>query len=161
MKHSGYGFAPSLVHGAFAVLLGLVTVAAANAAPQADAPARMRVELIDQARNMMGTPYVWGGATPDGFDCSGLVQYSFYQIGVKVPRTAALQVEASQPVAIDSLRPGDLLFFDTTNRYSHVGIYVGKGRFIHAPRTGRDVSISTLHSPYWNDALSRAGSFLN
>jgi len=161
MKHPGYGFAPSLVHGAFAVLLGLVTVAAANAAARADAPARMRAELIDQARNMMGTPYVWGGATPDGFDCSGLVQYSFYQIGVEVPRTAALQVEASQPVSIDSLRPGDLLFFDTTKRYSHVGIYVGKGRFIHAPRTGRAVSISTLHSPYWNDALSRAGSFLN
>ncbi|MBA2492828.1 MAG: C40 family peptidase [Gammaproteobacteria bacterium] len=161
MKQSGYGFPPSLGRSALVVLLGLATVVGANASPRADGPARMRIELIDQARNMMGTPYVWGGVTPDGFDCSGLVQYSFYQIGVEVPRTAALQVEASQPVSIDSLRPGDLLFFDTTDRYSHVGIYVGNGRFIHAPRTGRDVSISTLHSPYWNDALSRAGSFLN
>lgn len=160
MKQPGHGFSPPLVHCAFALLLYLTAVLA-SAPVRADAPVEMRSELIDYARGMLGTPYVWGGATPDGFDCSGLVQYSFDQIGVEVPRTAALQFEASQPVAIDSLRPGDLLFFDTTDQYSHVGIYVGDGRFIHAPRSGRDVTVSNLHSHYWNAALSRAGSFLN
>ncbi|MGH8503172.1 MAG: C40 family peptidase [Gammaproteobacteria bacterium] len=139
----------------------MIAAAPAGAAPRADAPAVIRGELVGYARSMLGAPYVWGGATPDGFDCSGLVQYSFGHIGVQVPRTAEMQFEASQPVAIDSLRPGDLLFFDTSDRYSHVGIYVGNGRFIHAPRTGRDVTISTIDSPYWSQALSRAGSFLN
>ncbi len=144
-----------------ALLLTMIAAAPAGAAPRADAPAVIRGELVGYARSMLGAPYVWGGATPDGFDCSGLVQYSFGHIGVQVPRTAEMQFEASQPVAIDSLRPGDLLFFDTSDRYSHVGIYVGNGRFIHAPRTGRDVTISTIDSPYWSQALSRAGSFLN
>ncbi len=122
---------------------------------------KIRKELIRYARRQLGTPYVWGGTTPNGFDCSGLVQYSYAKIGVYVPRTAVQQLNASQPVPIEELKPGDLLFFDTTGRYSHVGIYVGNGKFIHAPRTGKDVSTATLDDPYWASALSRAGAFLN
>lgn len=135
-------------------LCACATVALANGKPA-------RSEIVEYARAMLGTPYVWGGTSPDGFDCSGLVQYSYGKVGVEVPRTAALQVEAAQPVSIDGLRPGDLVFFDTNGSYGHVGIYVGHGKFIHAPRTGKDVRISTLDNPYWGDALARAGAFLN
>jgi len=147
------------------ILLWLSAIAAYMSAPASrangEAPAHIRNELIHYARSALGTPYVWGGTGPDGFDCSGLVQYSYGRIGVDLPRTAVQQLTTSQPVAIDKLKPGDLLFFDTTGRYSHVGIYVGDGKFIHAPRTGKDVSTATLNNPYWHNALSRAGAFLN
>ncbi len=146
-------------------ILWLATFGTFASAPpvhaQGQVSAEIRSELIEYARHALGKPYVWGGASPEGFDCSGLVQYSYGRAGIRVPRTAAEQRAASKPLDVSRLKPGDLLFFDTTHRYSHVGIYLGKGRFIHAPSHGKTVSVSNLSNPYWQAALSYVGSFLN
>lgn len=92
--------------------------------------------IIDLARQFLGVPYVWGGSSPNGFDCSGFVQYVYAQKGIHLPRTADIQATAGRPVAKSDLQPGDLVFFagDYVN-ISHVGIYVGDGKMIHASTT--------------------------
>ena len=102
------------------------------------------------ALKQVGIPYVWGGNTPKGFDCSGLIQYSYARAGVEFPRATVTQRKASRYVSRASLRPGDLVFFHIDGkRYSHLGMYVGDGRFVHAPRTGKVVSTASLDNPYW------------
>jgi cell wall-associated NlpC family hydrolase len=105
---------------------------------------------------MLGKPYRFGGATPSaGFDCSGLVQFSFRQAGVTVPHNTEKQRLASRPVRRADLRRGDLIFFDLEGKKnSHVGIYVGGGKFVHAPSSGKDVRSDRLDSPYWKKHLS-------
>jgi cell wall-associated NlpC family hydrolase len=93
-----------------------------------------------------GAPYRWGGAGPSGFDCSGLVQYVYAQIGVWLPRSAAMQYQYGTPISRDSLEPGDLVFFD---RLRHAGIYIGQGRFIHSRQTGRRVGVATLDEDWY------------
>jgi cell wall-associated NlpC family hydrolase len=93
----------------------------------------------------LGVPYVWGGSTPRGFDCSGLVSYVFAQIGVSLPHSSYSQFGMGTAVSISQLQPGDLVFFTGA---SHVGIYIGGGQFIHAPHTGDVVKISSLSGYY-------------
>ncbi len=112
------------------------------------------------ARDMVGTPYLYGGANPRGFDCSGLVYYSYRKASVKVPRTTTEQFRQSKRVKMSRLRPGDLIFFRLSQRkLSHVGIYAGNGKFIHSPSSGKRVSYGSLDNPYWKARVIGAGRF--
>ena len=101
---------------------------------------------VGLAMQYLGTPYVWGGAAPGGFDCSGLVMFVYGQLGVALPHHAADQYNYGVPVSRDQLEPGDLVFFDGLG---HVGIYIGGGQFIHAPHTGDVVKISSLNDSWY------------
>lgn len=105
---------------------------------------------------MVGKPYRYGGASPStGFDCSGLVHFSYRQAGIKVPRSTEDLLRASSAVRGSNLRRGDLLFFDQEGKKkSHVGIYLGDGRFVHAPSSGKRVRTDTLDSKYWKKHLA-------
>ena len=109
-----------------------------------------------RAANLVGMPYRFGGASPvDGFDCSGLIYFSYREAGVTVPRTTEAQRLAARPVKTAELRPGDLVFFDLQGmKNSHVGIYAGRGSFVHAPSTGKDVRLDQLDSAFWKKQLS-------
>ena len=109
------------------------------------------------ALDQVGVPYRYGGSTPSGFDCSGLVQYSYTKAGVRVPRTTGQLWAAASPVGHNELRAGDLLFFRIEGKMSHVGMYLGQQRFVHAPQSGRTVSVASLNSPFYKAALLRAG----
>ena len=98
-------------------------------------------EAATIALRYLGVPYLWGGATPAGFDCSGLVMYVYAQLGISLPHFAAAQYTLGSPVDRDQLQPGDLVFFENLN---HVGIYIGGGQVVHAPTTGDVVKISNL-----------------
>lgn len=110
-------------------------------------------EVLSRAVNVLGTPYRWGGSSPKkGFDCSGLVKYAFNDVAdVDLPRTSnAMARGQGVKVAKGDLKPGDLIFFNIkSRRVNHVAIYLGNDRFIHAPRTGKRVSIDSLDKPYW------------
>jgi murein DD-endopeptidase len=115
-------------------------------------------EIALRAISQLGKPYVWGGADLEGFDCSGLVRFIYDQVGIAVPRTAAEQFSAAKPIELAVLKPGDLLFFRTQGqRISHVAIYTGEGRFIHAPRTGQPVEFRMLDDQYYRARLAGAG----
>lgn len=114
-------------------------------------------EMAMRAMALLGAPYRYGGAGPRSFDCSGLVRYVHAQLGIEVPRTAAQQYATAAPVDLDELQPGDLLFFRIEGRVSHVAIYTGAGRFIHAPQTGRNVELRTLDDGYYRPRLASAG----
>ena len=107
-------------------------------------------KLISTSMQYIGVPYVFGGTSPYGFDCSGFVQYVFAKCGISLPRTADVQFEVGTPVSTTDLRPGDAVFFETyTYGASHVGIYIGDGNFIHAS-SSRGVTISSLGSSYYS-----------
>jgi len=103
---------------------------------------------VGRVRTFLGTPYLWGGASPAGFDCSGLVQYVYGLLGARLPRVAEDQARAGTPVPRDQLAPGDVVFFaDSTGYVHHEGIYLGDGTFIHAPHTGDVVRVASLSAP--------------
>lgn len=165
------------------VAAGLVALAGCSWAPARDAPAPEdsggwlswgdarsgapgtlsepgAAGIVSLAEQMLGVPYRWGGRTPAGFDCSGLVQYTFERAGYRVPRTSRAQHRAASPVPINEARPGDLVFFAESGRVSHVGIYVGDGRFIHAPSTGQRVKVSSIREAWYRQRFAGAGRIL-
>src|SRR5258705_2200489 len=111
------------------------------------------------ALELIGIRYKWGGNSPATvLDCSGLVRYVFQQVtGVTLPRTARDMSRLGEQIAVPDLQPGDLVFFDTRHfAFSHVGIYLGDNRFVHAPRRGRDVEVATLDSSFWQKRFNGA-----
>jgi cell wall-associated NlpC family hydrolase len=119
--------------------------------------AEMGGQAADNALKMVGRPYRYGGASPSGFDCSGLVLYSYKQAGLSLPHGTDKQRSLSRPVKVADLRRGDLLFFNQEGKkYGHVAIYVGNGNFVHAPSSGKSVRRDRLDSPYWQRHLSEA-----
>ena len=122
-----------------------VSSSSGESAPVGPAPPPTHSSVVAIAERYLGVPYVWGGASPSGFDCSGLVMYVFAQVGVSLPHSSYSQYGMGSPVSRDQLQPGDLVFFDGLG---HVGIYVGGGSFIHAPHTGDVVKISSISGWY-------------
>jgi cell wall-associated NlpC family hydrolase len=116
-------------------------------------------DLAIYALGLIGVDYKFGGTTPErGLDCSGLVRYVFQQVtGVTLPRTAQEISRLGEKIPVAELLPGDLVFFNTRRlQFSHVGIYLGEGRFIHAPRQGGEVEIVTLSKGYWQKRFDGA-----
>ena len=115
--------------------------------------------LLRRALALLGTPYRWGGSSPDGgFDCSGLVGYVFRTaLGIELPRISRDMARDGELVDRSALAAGDLVFFSRRGkRVDHVGIYLGEGRFVHAPRTGKDVMVSDLDHGYWSKKFMQA-----
>ncbi len=120
---------------------------------------RTAEDLTASALDLLGIRYQWGGTSPQtGLDCSGLVQFVFQQVtGVTLPRSAKEMSRLGDKVALADLRPGDLVFFNTRRfAFSHVGIYLGDNRFIHAPRRGREVEIAAIDAGYWQKHFNGA-----
>ena len=114
--------------------------------------------LVRTAMSLVGTPYVWGGTTTTGFDCSGFTYYAFSRLGIRIPRTADAQFATGRPIAGDPL-PGDLVFFQTYDYgASHVGIYLGNGQFVNS--IGNDVHVASFASPYFRSRYLGARRFL-
>jgi cell wall-associated NlpC family hydrolase len=127
----------------------------ARAGPQQPAAIGERAAAV--ALQQVGAPYRYGGSSPAGFDCSGLVHYSYARAGMPVARTTAALWSTLAPVDSGRMRTGDLLFFRIEGKVSHVGLYLGGGRFVHAPSSGRRVAVENLDDAFYRQALIRAG----
>ncbi len=131
----------------------------AEAVP-AHAPAMQRSvgeRAATVAVRQVGVPYRYGGDGTDGFDCSGLVHYAYARAGKTVPRTTGDLWRRTRPVQERELEVGDVMFFDIDGKMSHVGLYLGSGRFVHAPSSGREVTVADLDSGYYRNAFIRGG----
>ena len=136
--------------------LSLLVLGACSSAPK-QAEADVGARAARHALEMQGKPYRPGGNSPRGFDCSGLVQYSYSQVDLRLPRSTEGLWSGSRAVSRNDIRPGDLLFFHQEGkRNSHVAIYLGNNRFVHAPSSGKTVSTASLTDRYWNQHFSAA-----
>ena len=145
-----------------AFLFTIISLGACSSNPGKSYSSKPHVKsekIVRVAESMIGRPYKYGGKSPrNGFDCSGLVYYSHLKNGIDLPRTSYAQYKATQPVPRKALRRGDLLFFRVSSRkVSHVGIYLGDNLFVHAPSSGKEVSVAELDSPYWSKRFIRGG----
>jgi len=107
-------------------------------------------EIIAYSYNFIGVPYVSGGMSPSGFDCSGYIKYVFGNFNINMPRTAAEQYQAGQAVSVSEAKPGDLVAFKTGSYISHIGIYLGGDKFISAT-SSRGIAVASVYDPYWGD----------
>jgi len=148
------------------LVIAVLAVAGCASTPQkapvaSSGSTRPTAELGGQAAatalKMVGKPYRYGGSSPGGFDCSGLVLYSYKQAGFSLPHSTDKQRSLSRGIKLAELRRGDLLFFNQEGKkYGHVAVYVGDGKFVHAPSSGKSVRSDRLDNPYWKKHLSEA-----
>ena len=129
--------------------------------PEVPASGETGASIAGLALSMVGVPYLYGGARPDqGFDCSGLVYYTYRSNGLDVPRTSRAQFAAARKISLAQAAAGDLVFFQDEAKLSHVGIYLGDGRFVHAPSTGGAVRVADVDAPYSRRHLVAVGRLL-
>lgn len=115
-------------------------------------------KIANLAKTLLGSPYKYGGASPKGFDCSGLVYYTHEKLGIRTPRTSFQQYKRAKNIKLSQLNSGDLVFFTLNKKsISHVGIYIGKGQFVHAPQSGKRVAINHLNDDYWRSRIVSGG----
>ncbi|MGH8507012.1 MAG: C40 family peptidase [Stenotrophobium sp.] len=139
----------------FALLLGLSLLAACASRQIKPLDEQTRETIVTEALSQIGRPYLYGGATPAGFDCSGLVQYSYAQAGIALPRTTTEQIGAGEKIPMRDAEPADLLFYRIDDGL-HVAIYLGDGRAVHAPSSGKQVIATSMDIPYWQRAFITA-----
>ena len=137
-----------------------ITPARESTAPVRSRVPTTRVGVAATALEMVGSPYEWGGSSPRGFDCSGLVLYSYRAAGITgLPHSARRLEEIAAPLRLSQVEPGDLLFFRLTGKKTaHVGIYVGRRHFVHAPSRGRRVEKVSFDHVYWGRQLQTASA---
>lgn len=125
--------------------------------------APLAAEIVLYSLSLTGTQYKFGGDSPDkGFDCSGLIRHVYHSVaGLMLPHSAQAIYTAATKVSLDELQPGDVVFYNTLKRaYSHVGIYLGNQRFIHAASSGRSTQVSTMTDKYWSKRYNGAGRLI-
>lgn len=140
---------------------GTPAVPAPTGAEPVSGSSDVRASIAQLALSMVGVPYRYGGAHPrEGFDCSGLVHYTYTSKGLGVPRTSRDQFSAAHKISLAQAAEGDLLFFQDQEKLSHVGIYLGDGRFVHAPSSGDTVRVARIDAPYYQRHLVAVGRLL-
>ena len=119
-----------------------------------------RADVVLAGLSQIGSPYVYGGTNPRGFDCSGLTYYAHHSVGLAIPRTASAQRKASKPIRSRRPRAGDMVFFRTGPGVHHVGLMVDDERFVHASTSKHQVRLDRLYTPYWQAHYLGAGTYL-
>lgn len=127
----------------------------------ASASSGTRQAILDYAAQFLGTPYVYGGSSPSGFDCSGFTSYVYKNVATPIARTSSQQRNTTKNISMSELQPGDLVFFGSGGNVSHVGIFAGNGQFIHSPHTGSSVKYDSLTSGNYNRRFICGGRVLN
>ena len=151
--------APSDEEVLAALETGLVTKFGGQLSQAKDKASSKATGMVMQAMDLLGVPYKRGGSSESsGFDCSGFVRHLYEKsVGQLLPRRAEEQARSTEVIEREELKPGDLVFFNTMRRaFSHVGMYVGDGKFIHAPRAGKSVKIEDMRSAYWQKRFNGA-----
>src|SRR3989338_3938794 len=139
------------------IFTALVLLAGCGHTPSDESVPPLGSRAADHALAMVGKPYRYGGNSPQGFDCSGLVQYSYARVGVKLPHGTRSLLQVSQPVSRDKLMRGDLVFFTQEGKKSsHVALYLGGDRFVHSPSSGKNVYVAGFNDPYWQRHFTEA-----
>lgn len=141
------------------ILFSIITLFYLLSIPAKEPP---KGDIVTVAKHYLGTPYRYGGSTPDGFDCSGYILFLFQKFGKDLPRTADQQATVGKQVNMGDLKPGDIIFFATTDEptISHTGLYIGNWLFIHASSSAKKVIISNLSEPYWQKSFRGARQIL-
>ncbi|MDR1164430.1 MAG: C40 family peptidase [Deltaproteobacteria bacterium] len=138
-----------------ALLLG-ATLFWGGCGPKTQGVSPLALKVTQSAHSYLGTPYVYGGKSPKGFDCSGLVWYVFRLHGISLPDSSWKQANAGVKVSRDEMLPGDLVFFQSRGRVDHVGVYIGEGWMIHAPGRGKKVRKANLEEKYYRQRFATA-----
>lgn len=148
------------LHTFVSLLIYILILPGCSSAPNKDTPDKRKAgrEVANIAESLIGVPYRYGGSSLKGFDCSGFIYYVFDKTGIAIPRTTEDQFRLSERRPLEQARTGDLLFFRINSRkLSHVALYIGDGRFIHASTSKNQVTTASLDNPYWRNRLISVG----